>query len=115
MTARSLRRDLALGLGAGLTVLWIVAMLGAALIVREELDEVYDSLMEETADRLLPFMAGPESPALPPRAEALLARLYPAAAHLVRAADAVSEGERALVEPAGEPHGERDQRRHEDQ
>ena len=49
------------------------------------------------------------------RAEALLARLYPAAAHLVRAADAVSESERALVEPAGEPHGERDQRRHEDQ
>lgn len=72
MTARSLRRDLALGLGAGLTVLWIVAMLGAALIVREELDEVYDSLMEETADRFLPFMAGPETPSLPPRAEALL-------------------------------------------
>ncbi|MDH2326039.1 histidine kinase dimerization/phospho-acceptor domain-containing protein [Cereibacter sp. SYSU M97828] len=72
MKARSLRRDLALGLGAGLTVLWIVAMLGAALIVREELDEVYDSLMEETADRLLPFVAGPEMPALPPRAEALL-------------------------------------------
>ncbi|MDH2326406.1 histidine kinase dimerization/phospho-acceptor domain-containing protein [Cereibacter sp. SYSU M97828] len=72
MTARSLRRDLALGLGAGLTVLWIVAMLGAALIVREELDEVYDSLMEETADRLLPFMAGTETPALPRRAEALL-------------------------------------------
>ncbi|WP_255357371.1 hypothetical protein [Falsirhodobacter sp. alg1] len=37
---RSLRRDLALGLGAGLTALWILAMLGATLIVREELDEV---------------------------------------------------------------------------
>ena len=72
MTGRSLRRDLAIGLGAGLTVLWLVAMLGATLILREELDEVYDSLMEETADRLLPFMTGPQGLALPPRAEVLL-------------------------------------------
>ncbi len=100
MTARSLRRDLALGLGAGLTVLWIVAMLGAALIVREELDEVYDSLMEETADRLLPFMAGPESPALPPRAEALLTwALY--------GADGVrySDGADPVDFPANPPEG----------
>ncbi|WP_435166326.1 sensor histidine kinase [Falsirhodobacter sp. 1013] len=72
MKARSLRRDLALGLGAGLTVLWIVAMLGATLIVREELDEVYDSLMEETTDRLLPFMAMQGTGDFPSRAEALL-------------------------------------------
>ncbi|MDB6454456.1 histidine kinase dimerization/phospho-acceptor domain-containing protein [Falsirhodobacter sp. 20TX0035] len=70
--ARSLRRDLALGLGAGLTVLWILAMLGASLIMHEELDEVYDSLMEETADRLLPLALGRGTENLPPQAEALL-------------------------------------------
>lgn len=69
---RSLRRDLALGLGAGLTVLWIIAMLGASLIVHEELDEVYDSLMAETADRLLPLAVGRGAADLPPQAEALL-------------------------------------------
>ncbi|WP_062763141.1 histidine kinase dimerization/phospho-acceptor domain-containing protein [Falsirhodobacter sp. alg1] len=69
---RSLRRDLALGLGAGLTALWILAMLGATLIVREELDEVYDSLMEQTADRLLPLAADRDLVDLPPQAEALL-------------------------------------------
>ncbi|QUS35683.1 sensor histidine kinase [Falsirhodobacter algicola] len=72
MSARSLRRDLAIGLGAGLTVLWILAMLGATLILREELGEVYDSLMEETADRLLPFMGAEDIADLPPRAEVLL-------------------------------------------
>ncbi|MFJ1292633.1 ATP-binding protein [Paracoccus yeei] len=69
---RSLRRDLTLGIGLGLTVLWILAMLGAALIVREEMDEVYDSLMEETADRLSPLALQQGTQDLPAQAEALL-------------------------------------------
>lgn len=69
---RSLRRDLALGLAAGLTALWIVAMLGASMIVGEELDEVYDSLMEETADRLLPLADAQTGDTPTPQAEALL-------------------------------------------
>jgi two-component system OmpR family sensor kinase len=72
MKARSLRRDLTLGLGLGLTVLWIVAMLGAWLIVREEMDEVYDSLMEETAHRLLPIAVPRDKTDPPAQAEALL-------------------------------------------
>lgn len=55
MRVRSLRGDLTLGLGLGLTLLWLLAMLGAWLILREEMAEVYDSLMIETADRLLPL------------------------------------------------------------
>lgn len=72
MSARSLRRDLTLGLSLGLTVLWVIAMLGAALIVREELAEIYDSLMEETANRLLPMDASTTGSPPPPLAEALL-------------------------------------------
>lgn len=72
MTARSLRRDLVLGLGLGLTVLWVLAMLGASLIVREEMDEVYDSLMEETADRILPLVLQARAQDLPAEAEVLL-------------------------------------------
>ena len=47
-------------------------MPGAAMIVLEKLDEVYGSLMEEAADRLLHFMATRKAPALPPHAEVLL-------------------------------------------
>jgi two-component system OmpR family sensor kinase len=72
MRARSLRRDLTLGLGLGLTVLWILAMLGASLTVREEMNEVYDSLMEEMVDRLLPLALQQRNQDLPAEAEALL-------------------------------------------
>lgn len=71
MTARSLRRDLTLGLGLGLALLWLLALLGAALIVREEIDEVYDSLMAQTADRLPPLAPAPRDDRAP-SAEALL-------------------------------------------
>ena len=51
----SLRRQLALGLSAGVTALWLLAILGAALVVRHELDEVFDSALQETAERILPL------------------------------------------------------------
>lgn len=57
MTGRvpGLRQRLAVGLSAGITVLWLLAILGTALVVREELDEVFDSALQGTAERLLPL------------------------------------------------------------
>lgn len=66
---RSLRRDLAFGLVLGLGLMWLAAILGAALVLREELDEVFDSALRETAERLLPLAVteiintGPDTPA----------------------------------------------------
>ncbi|MDP3340433.1 ATP-binding protein [Frigidibacter sp.] len=52
---RSLQARLALSLGALLTVLWIAAASVTALILRHEMDEVFDSALQETAQRLLPL------------------------------------------------------------
>ncbi|MDT8857865.1 histidine kinase dimerization/phospho-acceptor domain-containing protein [Paracoccaceae bacterium Fryx2] len=52
---RSLRRDLVLGLSLGLIVLWSLAIVGAAHVARHELDEVFDSALQETAERILPL------------------------------------------------------------
>ncbi len=51
----SLQRHLAIGLAIGVSVMWIAATAAAALIVRAELDEVFDSAMQETAQRILPL------------------------------------------------------------
>jgi two-component system OmpR family sensor kinase len=55
VTAHSLRRRLALGLSAGVTALWLTAIVAAAVVVRHELDEVFDSALQETAERILPL------------------------------------------------------------
>ncbi|MGP3698013.1 histidine kinase dimerization/phospho-acceptor domain-containing protein [Rhodobacter sp. NSM] len=52
---RSLRRDLSLSLAAGIVLTWLLATLGAAWVVREEMDETFDSALQETAERLLPL------------------------------------------------------------
>jgi two-component system OmpR family sensor kinase len=52
---RSLRRDLAVGLSFGLGVMWLVAIIGAGLVVRQELNKVLDSALQETAERILPL------------------------------------------------------------
>ncbi|WP_145111542.1 sensor histidine kinase [Cereibacter sediminicola] len=64
---RSLGRDLSLSLAAGIVLTWTLATLGAGWVVREELDETFDSALQETAERLLPLAlagdpgrAGPE-------------------------------------------------------
>jgi two-component system OmpR family sensor kinase len=51
----SLQRRLALGLAIGVTVMWLGATLAAGLIVRHELDEAFDSALQETAQRILPL------------------------------------------------------------
>ncbi|MDZ4096352.1 MAG: histidine kinase dimerization/phospho-acceptor domain-containing protein, partial [Paracoccaceae bacterium] len=51
----SLRRQLALGLSLAITLLWLLAITGAAYVVRHELDEVFDSALQETGERILPL------------------------------------------------------------
>ena len=56
MKARaSLQRRLVLGLTLGVTVLWLVAAVVTGRVVQRELDEAFDSALEETAQRLLPL------------------------------------------------------------
>ncbi|MCF3595438.1 ATP-binding protein [Rhodobacteraceae bacterium LMO-12] len=52
---RSLQGRLALALGIGLTLLWLAAALATATLLRGEMDEVFDSTLEETAQRILPL------------------------------------------------------------
>jgi two-component system OmpR family sensor kinase len=51
----SLQARLGLSLGLVLTVLWLLAATVTAVIVRGELDEVFDSALRETAERILPL------------------------------------------------------------
>ncbi|SLN70943.1 Sensor protein QseC [Roseovarius gaetbuli] len=51
----SLQGKLALGLGLGLTILWLATALVTATLLRGEMDEVFDSALEETAQRILPL------------------------------------------------------------
>lgn len=52
---RSLQARLGLSLGLMLTVLWLLAATVTAVIVRGELDKVFDSALRETAERILPL------------------------------------------------------------
>ncbi len=51
----SLQARLGLSLGLVLTVLWLMAATVTAVIVRGEMDEVFDSALRETAERILPL------------------------------------------------------------
>ena len=51
----SLQRHLSLGLAIGVTGLWLLATVGAGLIIRHEIDEVFDSALREVAQRVLPL------------------------------------------------------------
>lgn len=52
---RSLQARLGLSLGIGLTLLWIATATITALNLSREMDEVFDSALQETAQRLLPL------------------------------------------------------------
>jgi two-component system OmpR family sensor kinase len=52
---RSLQGRLGLSLGLVLTILWLLAATLTTVIVRGELDEVFDSALRETAERILPL------------------------------------------------------------
>ncbi len=51
----SLQRRLSVALACGVTALWLIATLGAGLILREEIDEVFDSALQEVVQRVLPL------------------------------------------------------------
>jgi len=53
--ARSLQARLALTIGGGVAMLWVAASLITANLVSHEIDEVFDSSLEETAQRILPL------------------------------------------------------------
>jgi two-component system OmpR family sensor kinase len=53
----SLQGRLALALGLGLTVLWLLTTWAMSTVLRAEMDEVFDSTLEETAQRILPLVA----------------------------------------------------------
>ena len=52
---KSLQARLGLSVGLVLTVLWLLAATITAVIVRSEMDEVFDSALRETAERILPL------------------------------------------------------------
>ncbi len=52
---RSLQGRLGLWLGAALMLLWVLAASVTALIARDEIEEVFDSALQETAQRILPL------------------------------------------------------------
>jgi two-component system OmpR family sensor kinase len=55
MKSSSLQKRLGLGLTLGMTLLWLGATVGGWLVVQHELNEAFDSALEETAQRILPL------------------------------------------------------------
>jgi two-component system OmpR family sensor kinase len=51
----SLQKRLLVGFGLAIALGWVVAVAGAGLIIRHEIDEVFDSAMQEVAQRVLPL------------------------------------------------------------
>jgi two-component system OmpR family sensor kinase len=52
---QSLQGRIALGLGVGVTALWLVAGVITGLMLQSEMNEISDAVLEETAQRLLPL------------------------------------------------------------
>ncbi|HSG57516.1 MAG TPA: two-component sensor histidine kinase, partial [Paracoccaceae bacterium] len=55
MWPRSLQWRLSVSLVLGITLLWIATSVVTARNMRHEMDEVFDSALEETAQRILPL------------------------------------------------------------
>ncbi|WP_417566162.1 ATP-binding protein [Marinobacter sp.] len=56
MTSRtSLQKSLGIGLTLGITVLWLLGVTASGLVAQHEMNEVFDSALEETAQRILPL------------------------------------------------------------
>ena len=52
---KSLHGRLALSVGIGVAALWVITALITATIIRHEINEVFDSALEETGQRILPL------------------------------------------------------------
>lgn len=56
MTSRtSLQKSLGIGLTLGVTLLWLLGVTASGLVAQHEMNEVFDSALEETAQRILPL------------------------------------------------------------
>ena len=53
--SQSLQKTLGIGLTLGVTLLWIIALLGALLVSQNKLNELFDSTLAETAQRIMPL------------------------------------------------------------
>ncbi|TIO31200.1 MAG: sensor histidine kinase [Mesorhizobium sp.] len=56
MRSASMTRKLMLWLGGATLLFWVCAATFGALVMREEFDEVFDSALQETAQRLMPLV-----------------------------------------------------------
>ena len=52
---RSLQKRLGIGLTLGATLLWLLGVAASGLVAQHEMNEVFDSALEETAQRILPL------------------------------------------------------------
>lgn len=52
---RSLQKRLGIGLTLGATLLWLLGVAASGLVAQHEMNEVFDSALEETAQRTLPL------------------------------------------------------------
>lgn len=55
MSTPSLRRDLTWRLSLGLLLAWLLALAGAGLALKARTDRIFDSALQETAERILPL------------------------------------------------------------
>ena len=53
---KSMTRSLIIWLTAATVIFWIVAVAVSSVIIREEFDEVFDSALQETNQRLMPLL-----------------------------------------------------------
>ncbi|GGC64552.1 ATP-binding protein [Marinobacter halophilus] len=51
----SLQKSLSIGLTLGVTLLWLLGVTASGLVAQHEMNEVFDSALEETAQRILPL------------------------------------------------------------
>ena len=54
-TRNSLQKTLGIGLTLGVTLLWLLGVTASGLVAQHEMDEVFDSALEETAQSILPL------------------------------------------------------------
>jgi two-component system OmpR family sensor kinase len=54
-TRTSLHKTLGIGLTLGVTLLWLLGVTASGLVAQHEMNEVFDSALEETAQRILPL------------------------------------------------------------
>ncbi|MFQ3198834.1 MAG: two-component system OmpR family sensor kinase, partial [Paraglaciecola sp.] len=52
---QSLQKTLGIGLTIGMTLLWIIALSGAVYVSQNKLNELFDSALAETAQRIMPL------------------------------------------------------------